>query len=179
MTDACHTADDDASLNSQAICRSCGLCCRGVWFSHGSLGQDEVDKAQSAGLMVDTGSAGSSFLQPCVLHRDDGCSAYGTWRPKTCVDYTCALLDRFQANEVSFDETMMHVSAARKMADRLQNEAGPEARGLMGKAFMSRLAQPSSDASEVKPLSPAAKLDTVTLRVYFMQYFQKKTESAG
>lgn len=65
------------------------------------------------------------------------------------------------------------------MADRLQSDAGPTAGGLVGKAFMSRLAQPSGDASEVKPLSPAAKLDTVTLRVYFMKYFQKKTEPAG
>ena len=93
--------------------------------------------------------------------------------------YTCALLDRFQANEISFDETIKHVSAARTMADRLQHEAGPAARGLMGKAFMSRLAQPSGATSEVKPLSPAAKLDTVTLRVYFLKYFQKKTESTG
>ena len=60
------------------------------------------------------------------------------------------------------------------MADRLQSDAGPTAGGLVGKAFMSRLAQPSGDASEVKPLSPAAKLDTVTLRVYLMKYFQKK-----
>ena len=65
------------------------------------------------------------------------------------------------------------------MADRLQSEAGLDARGLMGKAFMSRLAQPSGDALEVKPLSPAAKLDTVTLRVHFTNYFQKKNESIG
>lgn len=179
MTDVCGAADDDARLNSQAICRDCGLCCRGVWFSHVSLGQDEVDKAQRAGLTVETGSDGPTFGQPCVLHRNDGCSAYGTWRPKTCVDYTCALLDQFQAGEASFDETMKHVKAARTMAERLQNEAGPAARGLMGNAFMSRLAQPSDDASEMKPLSPAAKLDTVTLRVYFMKYFQKKPESTG
>ena len=60
-----------------------------------------------------------------------------------------------------------------QQADRLQIEAGPSARGLAGKAFMSRLVQPSGDASEMQPLSPAAKLDTSTLCVYFMKYFQK------
>ena len=58
-------------------------------------------------------------------------------------------------------------------ADRLQIEAGPAAKGLMGKAFVSRLVHPSADASEMKPLSPAAKLDTDTLCMYFMKYFQK------
>ncbi len=168
---------DSPAQNSQAICRACGLCCRGVWFSHVTIEPDELDQARNAGLTVETVAGASSFEQPCVLHRDDGCSAYGTWRPKTCVDYTCALLDQFQAGEASFDETMKHVRAARTMADRLQNEAGPAARGLKGKAFMSRLAQPSGDASEGKPLTPAAKLDTVTLRVYFMKYFQRKTVS--
>lgn len=165
------------AYGSQSICLACGLCCRGVWFAHVRVLPRELDQARSAGLTLDTFDEISSFQQPCVLHRDDGCSTHGTWRPKACVDYTCALIDRFQANDVSFDETMKHVTAARKIADRLQNEAGPAARGLKGKAFMSRLAQPSGDTSEVKPLSPAAKLDTATLRVYYMKYFQKKPES--
>ena len=177
MLDANALTAQSPTEGSQAICRACGLCCRGVWFSHVTLEPGELDQARLAGLAVETVDGASSFQQPCVLHRDDGCSAYGTWRPKTCVNYTCALLNRFQANEVSFDEAMKHVGAARKMADRLQDEAGPNARGLKGKAIMSRLVQPSGDTSEVKPLSPAAKLDTVTLRVYFTKYFQKKPES--
>ena len=179
MTDVVVSTEDGFTLNSQRICRACGLCCRGVWFSYVPVEPDEVDRARNAGLVVATVDGAPAFEQPCPLHRDHGCSGYATWRPQTCVKYTCALLDRFQAGEASFDQTMEHVGAARRMADRVQNEAGPAASGLMGKAFMSRLAQPNSDTSDVKPLSPAAKLDTVTLRVYFMKHFQKKTVSSG
>lgn len=179
MTDVDCAPDDDSMPSSQQICRACGLCCRGVWFSHVTVEQDEVDRAQSAGLELETVDGSPAFPQPCPLHGKDGCSAYATWRPRTCVTYTCALLDRFQTGEASFDETLRHVKAARGMADRVQTEAGPAARGLMGKAFMSRLAPPISGVSGEQPLSPGAKLDAVTLRVYFMKYFQKKTEAAG
>lgn len=166
------TGDRDGS----ALCRTCGLCCRGVWFSHVKLDGSEIESARRLGLPIEMVNGHAQFQQSCVLHDGKGCTAYQTWRPRRCMEYRCSLLNRFDAGEVTFDEARRHVITARAIADRVQNEVGPIAGGLLGNALLNRLeATPGGDINGVPPLPlpPMTKLDAVALRIYFDRHFRK------
>ena len=172
--DAGYSIPPAGDRDGNALCRACGLCCRGVWFAHVELDKSEIEPARRLGLPIEIVDGHAQFQQPCVLHDDKGCTAYQTWRPRRCVEYRCSLLNRFDAAEVTFDEALRHVIKARTMADRVQNEAGLMAGGLLGKAFLDRLeASPGGDINSVPPLSPMTKLDAVALRIYFDKHFRK------
>ena len=171
--DAAKSISSAGDRDGGALCRTCGLCCRGVWFSHVKLDESEIESARRVGLSIEIVDDQSQFQQPCVLHDGKGCTAYQTWRPRRCVEYRCSLLNRFDAGEVTFDEARRHVITARAIADRVQNEAGPIAGGLLGSAFLNRLeATPGGDIKGVPPLSPMTKLDAVALRIYFDKHFR-------
>lgn len=174
MSEPIKTVDESDPLDGQALCRACGLCCRGVWYSHVTLDIGEEERAREVGLPLETVDGQTLFHQPCVLHQNNGCSAYETWRPRLCVEYTCAVLDKYLARTMSYEVALDHVKGARAMAERLQADAHPSG-GLQGKAFLSRLAEDakSQTADDVRPLTPAAKLDAVVLRVYYQKHFRK------
>ena len=165
-------ATSSAEQGAQALCQACGLCCRGVWFSHVSLAPDEVDNARRVGLTVHQSEERIDFYQPCVMHQNDGCSIYHDWRPTVCVKYSCALRDAFLTGETGFDRALSHVTAARAMADRIQADTGPLEGGLRGKAFLSLLSGKVPTAGAAA-LTPGSRLDAVALRVYFDKYFKK------
>lgn len=145
--------------------------CRGVWFSHVELDESEIKSARRLGLLIEMVDGHAQFQQPRVLHDGKGCTAYQTWRPRRCVEYRCSLLNRFDAGEVTFDEARRHVITARAIADKVQNDAGPIAGGLLGNAFLKRLeATPGGD---IKAVPPMTKLDAVALRIYFDKHFRK------
>lgn len=160
--------------DAQLVCKPCGICCRGVWFSHASLEPWEVDMARQMGFRPQTIFGKVAFPLPCALRGSDGCSVYEVWRPKPCVEYSCALLDRYVAGKVTLEEALSHVNSARAMVDRVQNEVGPSAGALFGKEFSSRVTESVTDEpTAFPPLSPAAKADTIALHFYFKKYFKK------
>lgn len=172
--DAAKSIPPAGDMDGNALCRKCGLCCRGVWFSHVKLDESEIEPARRLGLPIEMVDGQSQFQQPCVLHDGKGCTVYQTWRPRRCVEYRCSLLNRFDASEVTFDEAQRHVITARAIADRVQNEAGPIAGGLLGNAFLNRLeATPGGDINGVPQLPPMTRLDAVALRIYFDRHFRK------
>lgn len=159
---------------AQSICQACGLCCRGVWFSHVELEAGEVDPARRVGLALKRVDETVSFQQPCVLHRNNCCSAYDDWRPRKCVEYSCRLLDRFLAGDVGLDEALTHVKSVRAMADRVQEEVGGLGGGLRGDDFLAKLLDsPDAEAAGRPALSPVTRLDAVALRIYYKKYFKK------
>ena len=169
--DAAKPIPSTGDIDGNALCRRCGLCCRGVWFSHVKLDDGEIESARRLGLPIDMVNGHAQFQQPCVLHVGKGSTAYQTWRPRPCREYRCSLLNRFDSGEVTFDEAQRHVITARAIADRVQNEVGPIAGGLLGDAFLNLLeATPGGDVKDVLP--PMTKLDAVALRIYFDKYFR-------
>ena len=158
--------DTDAT----SLCRACGLCCRGVWFSNVELDEGEVEPAKRIGLNVEFADGQAKFHQPCVMHDGNGCTAYQTWRPRRCIEYRCSLLISLDAGEVAFEEALQHVANARVMSERVEKETGTLVGGLRGAEFMDRLEEPTG-LNPSKSVSPIAKLDAVTLRVYFSKYF--------
>lgn len=182
MNDKATFTPADAS-GEQALCKACGLCCRGVWFSHVTVETEDVDRAREAGLDVEIGKDGTAhFHQPCPLHTDGQCSAYDRWRPQTCVTYRCALLDRVRDGEVSAATAMSHVQAARAIADQLGPEITTAKGGMRGADFSLRLAPSAAatqkdNASGAAILSPLQKLDVASLLVYYDRHFKTATKA--
>jgi uncharacterized protein len=169
------TSEDAA----QALCKACGLCCNGVWFSTGNLETDEIERAEQEGFRLRRTAAGPRFVQPCHKYQNGCCSAYTQWRPSVCNSYTCALLNRVLQGQMSSDEAVRHVAAARTMADRVMQETGPIEDGLAGQSFVRWLADAPLPTDPPRlPLSPVAKMDAVALRVYFERHFKQSDKSA-
>lgn len=164
-----------AAQDGQALCLACGLCCKGVWFAHVALEPDEIDRARQAGLHLETLGEKVIFHQPCVLHQDNKCSAYGTWRPATCVKFRCALLEDYESGQISLERATTHVASARALADRVFVEAGSVKGGLVGKAFTARLNDEPAEPGQPQqqPLTQATKLDAVALKFYYRKFFKK------
>ena len=168
-----HELVSPSDQGAQQLCQACGLCCKGVWFSHVSLEQDEVESARRVGFELQMRDATPGFSQPCVMHKDSGCSIYDDWRPNACIKYSCALRDVYLAGRSSLEAALTQVQAARGMADRIQAETGSLPGGLRGKEFISRLQGPSVDGVVAQPvLSPESRMDAVALRVYFDRFFK-------
>lgn len=151
---------------------ACGLCCKGVWFNSVALDPEEVPQARTMGLKVVQKADKSFFIQPCPRHVNGCCSIYGNWRPKVCASYTCALLDRFLAGEISKEKALSHVAAAGEMAKRVMAETGPVEGGLLSDAFLTRLSTPW-EPGKTNQLSAEGRMDTVALRVFFDSHFKK------
>ena len=174
MNDKVASTPADAD-GEQSLCKACGLCCRGVWFSDVAVETEDVDRAREAGLNVEIAKDGTAhFHQPCPLHKDGQCSAYDRWRPKTCVTYRCALLDRVRDGEVSAHTAMTHVQAARAIADQLGPEITTAKGGMRGADFSLRLAPAAGKGHGAahKILSPIQKLDVASLLVYYDRHFK-------
>ncbi len=167
----------DIESNGQTLCMACGLCCRGVWFSHVDVDADEMATAQDAGLTVTIDEKGQAqFQQPCVLYHNNRCSAYGKWRPKTCVEYQCALLKKSGDGTISFASALAYAKAARALADQVGPEIMSTKGGLRGAEFAKRLARQPNDSGQTthSELSPATKLDAVALLMYYGKYFKNE-----
>ena len=158
---------------SEKLCQACGLCCRGVWFSHVPLDHDEIEPASKVGIKVVFRGAEAGFNQPCAMHKENRCSIYGVWRPKVCVSYSCALLDDYLAGDTPFTTALSHVRAARVMADRIQAETGVTVAdgGLATKKFLFQVEDSTVEGSNA--LSPSGRADAVALSVYYDRFFKK------
>ena len=167
----------DDTRDPHKLCVACGLCCNGAWFGQGILEPDEIEQTRAAGLRVKTTANVAYLGLPCTKFQNGCCSIYEGWRPRVCERYTCALLNRFMAGEVSESEAMGHVASAKAMFDRVRAEAGDLEDGLI--SALRRLGGPSGRADEsLPPLSAETTMDAVALKVYFNRHFLKP-EDAG
>lgn len=77
---------------SDALCRSCGLCCDGTLFTQVPLTSDEATRARALHLQVIPRPDGAAALrQPCAALTPAGCTVYAE-RPGGCRRYRCMLL---------------------------------------------------------------------------------------
>ena len=162
-----------AETSGAELCLSCGLCCRGVWFTEVELDNAEAGKACEMGLKVEQKDGGQRFLQPCSKHDGEGCSIYGTWRPTPCVQYRCAVLEQLESGSLAWPEALRRVTVARALADRLVNTIGSQPEGLLGQAFADAIgAAPSGQFGLSTKDWQEAKMDAATLRVLYEKHFK-------
>ena len=105
------------------LCIDCGLCCNGVLYGHVDVPNDEVDELVALGFAIHRDTERPTFQQPCPMLRGTLCSVYAD-RPSTCRKYRCALLTRYQNEELSLEESISIVAKAKELV-REVNEGLP------------------------------------------------------
>jgi len=107
------------------------MCCAGVLHPHGALHPDEVEPMRALGLRVRVEAERAVFEQPCPRLSGTLCEVYES-RPVTCAQYSCLLLKRFRAGEVSLDDASAAVARFRRALQTVAERLGsfPDAAGL-------------------------------------------------
>lgn len=175
QTNAGPMSPPSAPPDEQQLCKACGLCCNGVWFSHVNLEPDEPARAKLAGLQVTIVDDKPRASMACPLHQGGQCSAYNSWRPAVCANYRCQLLVNFADGQLNLQQALAHVAAARTMADRIRAEVGDAAAGLVGTRFLSSIDDEGPpDALEHPGTSAGTKLDAFALNIYYAKFFKRR-----
>jgi hypothetical protein len=94
------------------LCTACGFCCDGRLFSLAPLTAPEAEWARRRRLPLVTHSNKVSLEQPCGALDGTRCTVYDE-RPESCRRFVCDLLDRLEHGELSIDDALAHVRAAR------------------------------------------------------------------
>lgn len=106
------TADNAHQHERGNLCTECGLCCNGALFDYAELARDQVALAGELKLSVlsDSGKFGYAF--PCPQLDGAVCKVYDK-RPEVCRTFRCKTLREFEAGNITFDESIGRISAAK------------------------------------------------------------------
>lgn len=113
----------DKLIESQTLCKSCGLCCSGHLFSWVRLNADELDKVEALGLKVirnDPRQRG--FLQPCPVWHGGVCTVYESPDyPSSCRKYKCIVLRKLLDDEIDFPDAMSQIQETLNLIREVEN----------------------------------------------------------
>jgi len=111
---------DNTAVAGSTLCVSCGLCCSGGIFDHGSLTDGEARLMAAKGNTVFTkdGSEGEAIRFPCNCLVNNTCTIYRE-RPQVCRDFRCSLLKRTTNGSIAFDKALEIVERAGALRDWL------------------------------------------------------------
>ena len=147
------------------LCLSCGLCCRGLFHTHGVLNPEEVEGASTIGLKLVEGGQ-PAFALPCS--KFDGCCTIYEDRPAACRGFRCALLRRLEDNEIALEDALDIVSEARRLADEAMPEGTAEERAGRFRAHL-RIA--GNDSRSDGEMSDVDRLRFTALALYLDRHF--------
>ena len=102
--------------HSNRLCLSCGLCCDGSVVAGTELTREDAAHARRIGLtVVALDGSRQGFRHPCpLLQADAACAAYAD-RPRSCREYRCALLVRYETGHTSLDTALTVVRTAKRL----------------------------------------------------------------
>ena len=118
--------------SSEALCRSCALCCDGTIFSRVPLEPDEVASIRSMDFEVFDTENKAYLSQPCAKLSLGSCSAYAA-RPNNCRTFRCRVLQRLEAGELSTEQAHALVNEATSLnstLDELLSSVGERSWGI-------------------------------------------------
>lgn len=105
----------------QSLCVQCGLCCDGTIFERGRiLAEDDLVHLEKNGFILIATAQGTGFVQPCLHHRNGICAVYQQGRPTVCHTFRCALLRRFEAGELAWEEARARIERTVALVERIQ-----------------------------------------------------------
>lgn len=108
-----------AEETAQSLCISCGLCCDGTLFDRVDLTPKD-DFATLASLSIHpSDTVPPALKQCCAAYKHRLCSIYPN-RPHACRRFRCALLKRFEADEISHSHALKVIREAVALRDRLR-----------------------------------------------------------
>ncbi|CAN5426760.1 hypothetical protein BH10PSE14_BH10PSE14_45730 [soil metagenome] len=145
------------------LCTQCALCCDGGLFHAVKVGPVEREALQSLGLTIEDAPE-PFFRQPCAKLIDHTCSIY-TARPKTCRNFSCALLRQVLDGEVASSKARQIVATARSLRDKVDGEVAEDWQAI---------------TDPVARRSAARRhLDRVALNEYLDRHFRVASASDG
>jgi uncharacterized protein len=152
--------DAAPASGGSALCLQCGLCCQGTLHRGAALKPEDEAIAALLRLPIYEKPGGRGFTLPCRWHREGRCSVYSV-RPSPCREYECDLLERHLRGEVSLEDALETVDAAKAMAGDLR--AAMDARGLPHTGNLWDALERFADRHQAKALSPADHGDAAIL----------------
>lgn len=101
----------DKLVESQNLCKSCGLCCSGHLFSWVRLNANELDKTEALGLnVIRNDPRQRGFLQPCPVWQGGICTVYESPDyPRSCAKYKCIVLRKLLDEEINLPDAMNQI----------------------------------------------------------------------
>jgi hypothetical protein len=105
---------EETSAKETALCKSCGLCCDGTFFTSTPL-----DESSEGGETPSEAKEDNVLPQPCPhFSCEQGCTIYGV-RPHSCVTFRCRLLQRLREKGVSLDDAKGIVNLTKRHRDEI------------------------------------------------------------
>jgi len=104
------------------LCKACGLCCSGHFFSWVRLNAPELDPVEKLGIKVirnDPRQRG--FLQPCSMWQGT-CVIYASPDyPRSCKKFNCQVLRRLLDDDISFPDAMVMIEETLKLIREIES----------------------------------------------------------
>jgi Fe-S-cluster containining protein len=151
---------DDSNL-----CLRCGLCCNGGLHERVMVRPEDAPSVAALGLTLVRNPKGNlGFAQPCPLYRDDRCTVYAQ-RPPPCRSFRCALLQQYDAAQISFADAAVIIDRAK---DLLAGDCPQELR--------QRVAEWHEQRADSPPASAEAALRAAAFDVLLTKHFRGESE---
>jgi len=96
------------------LCLDCGICCRGILHTHAVIQPDEIDQVLALGLTVMNFADYQGFPLPCPLFTGNCCPVYAN-RLSPCRGYRCALLKKYEKNDITLDQALHVVKVTKEL----------------------------------------------------------------
>lgn len=112
----------DKIIESQTLCKSCGLCCSGHLFAWVRLNANELDKSEALGLnVIRNDPRQRGFTQPCPVWQGGICTVYtAPDYPSSCRKYKCQLLREMEDDNISLSNAMTVVEETLAMIREIE-----------------------------------------------------------
>jgi Fe-S-cluster containining protein len=106
------------------LCPACGMCCNGVLFADVALQRtDDLARLRTLGVKWFAKGGKRRFGQPCDCLDGKLCRIYAD-RPERCRSFSCRLIQRMRAGEVTVGRALKSIAAARDAADAVLHLVG-------------------------------------------------------
>ncbi len=165
-----------ASLDSSALCTSCGLCCDGTLFSRIELAPGEDGAGlETAGMRLVEANGVRKASQPCAALKGCNCTAYSI-RPAVCRDYRCNLLRRLDAGETDVESALEIVASARRLRAEAMEQfarACPLPEGLSMKEYAHLAGADAMKTAQARRDNQAMLVACTLFQFHISRHFQK------
>jgi len=102
------------------LCVMCGLCCDGTLFPSAKMTPKDSSAIELLGKIVASPEK-DKFKLPCP-HFCGKCTVYDKVKPSVCNDFYCTQIQKFNSDQVSFDEVKNKIEALKRKVKLLERE---------------------------------------------------------
>lgn len=150
------------------------MCCNGTLYGRARVAEGEEPRILGDGQELLTDKDKNYFRLPCKFESCGRCTIYET-RYEVCRTFTCALLRRYEAGEVTLDEAKRTVAEALDMRRKVVADHPQAGVFRVRQDVRARLAQDLKIGSPESRSAVAHQLlNIVALDAYLERWFRNK-----